>query len=108
MPPQLMTLGQSWMVEVLRWIARHAEPFHYAARAEIGRYGKRHDLSKTQLFKAEPENRPSTLCGISTAPVLRSETPSNLNAGSKVRLETGDRQPNESRERRDACDLYGP
>ena len=92
MPPQRMSFGQCWVIEVVCRVARHPKPLHHPARAQVARDGERHNLRKKQLLKAKRDHRPCTFRGVAPSPKLCSQTPSNLNARSKMCLRSAEQK----------------
>jgi hypothetical protein len=45
------------MVEIISRVVPHADPFHHAARANVGRHRERHHLVEIQRVKRTREHR---------------------------------------------------
>lgn len=108
MPSKRVTFGQGWMIEVVLRVARHTELLHHAPRPEVVRHGKRHDLPKAQGAEARLHGRPGRLGRVALAPVLRGQSPADLHARRKPRLEARRREPNEAGAGIDPDDLECP
>src|SRR5439155_17513724 len=74
------------MLEVLRRVARHADPFHHAARADVLDRRERDDLVEPDLLEAEREHCAGRLARIALIPVVASEAPGDLDSGNKPGL----------------------
>jgi hypothetical protein len=103
-----MPLGQRRMIEIVRRIVNHADPFHDLSRGEVAWHGERHNLAEPQILEAQHQYGPRRLGGVSTTPVFRGEAPAYFHARSEVRGETRHGKADEARESRDVWDLHGP
>lgn len=84
-----MALRQVGMVEVVGGVAGHAKLFHDPNGAEVCRGGEGNDLRQCEHVERVIEDGACALRGEPLAPVIRVETPSDLDRGCKVRLERG-------------------
>src|SRR2546430_3929988 len=98
MAPQRMTFRQFWIFEIVPWIVRHAELFHDASRWQISGNREGHNLPGAEIFECVLRNAARPFRRQTPVPMLRRQSPSDLDAGSEVRLEIRDRQADESDE----------
>ena len=103
-----MALGQDRVIEVVGRVVHHPDPFHDAARAQVVGHGHRDDLVELQLLEPERQDGPRSFGGVAPAPVFGRQPPADLHARREGSLESGNRQADGSRERRNVGDLYGP
>ena len=61
MPPELMTLRQQGMLEVVGGIVRHSDFFHHATGSQIRRHGERDDFRQAERAQCVFENSASAL-----------------------------------------------
>ena len=108
MPPQRVSFGQRGMVEIIGRRPRHTDSLHHGPRSEVRRDRERHDFLKTANSKAEVESGAGGFGGISAAPVLSGEPPSDLDAGREMGLEPWHGEPHESDEIAHAGNFDGP
>src|ERR1700722_6176360 len=81
-PPQRMALGQSWMIEIVARIVRHADFFHYAPGPNIRGNRERHERIQTQRIECMAYHRARGFRFEAAAPMLRREPPANFEARS--------------------------
>src|SRR6266567_8316130 len=93
-----MTRRQLGMVEIVNRIVRHAELFHDAAGGPVGGNREGYDFCSAQTFKCVLRHTARPFRRQASIPMLRRQSPPNLDAGSEVRLEVRNRQADESDE----------
>lgn len=103
------TVGiHKWMVEIIIGIVRHRELFHNTPRWAILGNGHRDDFFKIESFKTILDRRSGTFGGIAILPVFPGQSPTNLDARSKVSFESWNHQPNETDEWRAVLHFDSP
>ena len=78
-----MAFGDAGMVEVFGGVGGHAELFHDAAGADVGRDGEGNDFTEHERGECVMHESLSAFCGVAVAPVLYSKAPADFDAGSE-------------------------
>src|SRR5207237_6583511 len=76
--PQRVTRRQPGMVEAARAVMAHPQPLHDPPRPLVGRRGEGDDLDEFETLEGEAEGCSGGLGGVTTAPVIPGQAPSNL------------------------------
>src|ERR1700754_156475 len=87
MPSQRMTFRKRRVVEILRRIATHAEPFHDCARATVGRGWEGYDFGEPKRAEPLTKRQSGRLRCITMSPMLEGQTPAGFHAGRERRAE---------------------
>jgi len=103
-----MSFGQTWVIEIVRCAAAHAQRFHHPPRAFVGRHGHRHDLVQAQRFEPMVQNRARTFACEAVTPRVVRESPTDLDRRREVRVERNLLEPDEPDEGVTAHDLDRP
>ena len=83
-----MAWVQLGMVEIIRFVMRHAELFHNPARAGIGGDCEGDNLRKTELGETEIKRGIGRLRRIALTPIIFGDAPADFHARGKMRGET--------------------
>src|SRR5438045_1586955 len=108
MPAERVTVGQTRMIEILGWVAPHAEPLHDRLRAPVRHRREGDDGGKAERPEPVGDDQPRRLGRIAVTPVIERKPPTDLDAGREMRREARDREPDEADERGNARHLDGP
>jgi len=103
-----MALRKERVLEVVGCRARHADAFHHAARAPVRQDREGHDLLQAEAAEGEVQGMAGGLRGEASSPAPGIQSPADLHAGREMRVEPGNRQPDEADEVRLAGNLHSP
>src|SRR5579864_8247924 len=81
------------MIEIVRRVVGHAEPFHHAPRPDVSRNRERHQRLKPDLLERVPHHLPRALGSQPLPPMIGRESPANLDTRRKRALERRHGQP---------------
>lgn len=86
------------MIEIIGFIALHADLLHDSSRRTVRRHCERNDLVQLEPFKSEPEDRSGSFCSVAAIPVISRDPPADFHRRSEVGLEAGNSEPDEAHE----------
>jgi hypothetical protein len=88
-PSQTVVFRHVWVIEVASSVISHTDSFHDTARPCIDRRRKCNDLREARSIKTERWGRPSAFLSIALAPLIKRQSPSNLDTRVKGKRISG-------------------